>query len=58
MRDLDGTASSVPISLGIVVPLDDHFESRELNPSFDDINKLCRGTNAKPEELKEMCLYN
>ncbi|WP_224338223.1 DUF1156 domain-containing protein [Haloprofundus halobius] len=28
------------------------------NPSFDDVNKLCRGTNAKPEELKEMCLYN
>ncbi|WP_367996072.1 DUF1156 domain-containing protein [Haloferax volcanii] len=27
-------------------------------PSFDDVNKLCRGTNAKPEELKEMCLYN
>ncbi|ELZ46379.1 adenine-specific DNA methylase [Halorubrum californiense DSM 19288] len=26
--------------------------------SFDDVNKLCRGTNAKPEELKEMCLYN
>ncbi len=28
------------------------------NPSFDDVNKLCRGTNATPEELKEMCLYN
>ncbi|MFK5604895.1 DUF1156 domain-containing protein [Haloferax volcanii] len=28
------------------------------SPSFDDVNKLCRGTNAKPEELKEMCLYN
>ncbi|MFC6613760.1 DUF1156 domain-containing protein [Halopenitus salinus] len=28
------------------------------DPSFDDINKLCRGTNATPEDLKEMCLYN
>jgi len=28
------------------------------SPSFDDVNKLCRGTNATPEELKEMCLYN
>lgn len=28
------------------------------NPSFDDVNKLCRGTNATPKELKEMCLYN
>jgi len=28
------------------------------DPSFDDVNKLCRGTNATPEELKEMCLYN
>ncbi|MUW14268.1 DUF1156 domain-containing protein [Halorubrum sp. CBA1125] len=28
------------------------------NPSFDDVNKLCRGTNATPEELKEMYLYN
>ncbi|WP_050034072.1 DUF1156 domain-containing protein [Halorubrum halophilum] len=28
------------------------------NPSFDDVNKLCRGTNATPEELKEMRLYN
>ncbi len=28
------------------------------NPSFDDVNKLCRGTNAAPEDLKEMCLYN
>jgi adenine-specific DNA methylase len=28
------------------------------NPSFDDVNKLCRGTNATPEELKEMSLYN
>ena len=26
--------------------------------SFDDVNKLCRGTNATPEELKEMFLYN
>ncbi|WP_363463572.1 DUF1156 domain-containing protein [Halogeometricum borinquense] len=29
-----------------------------LSPSFDDVNKLCRGTNATPEELKEMRLYN
>jgi adenine-specific DNA methylase len=28
------------------------------DPSFDDVNKLCRGTNATPEELKEMRLYN
>ncbi|MDH5020355.1 DUF1156 domain-containing protein [Halobacterium rubrum] len=28
------------------------------NPSYDDVNKLCRGTNATPEELKEMRLYN
>lgn len=28
------------------------------NPSFDDVNKLCRGTNATPEELKEIRLYN
>jgi adenine-specific DNA methylase len=28
------------------------------NPSFDDVNKLCRGTNATPDELKEMRLYN
>ena len=28
------------------------------DPSFDDVNKLCRGTNAAPEDLKEMCLYN
>ncbi|WP_336022454.1 DUF1156 domain-containing protein [Halobellus salinisoli] len=28
------------------------------DPSFDDVNKLCRGTNATPEELKQMCLYN
>ncbi|MFC7070589.1 DUF1156 domain-containing protein [Halobaculum lipolyticum] len=27
------------------------------NPSFDDVNKLCRGTSATPEELKEMRLY-
>ncbi|MFB9812631.1 DUF1156 domain-containing protein, partial [Haloarcula sebkhae] len=27
-------------------------------PSFDDVNKLCRGTNATPEDLKETCLYN
>ena len=26
--------------------------------SFDDVNKLCRGTNATPEDLKGMCLYN
>jgi len=28
------------------------------DPGFDDVNKLCRGTSATPEELKEMCLYN
>ena len=28
------------------------------NPSFDDANKLCRGTNATPEDLKGTCLYN
>ncbi|QSG16344.1 DUF1156 domain-containing protein [Halapricum desulfuricans] len=28
------------------------------SPSFDDVNKLCRGTNATPEDLKEMRLYN
>ncbi len=28
------------------------------DPSFDDVNKLCRGTNAMPEDLKEMYLYN
>jgi len=28
------------------------------DPSFDDVNKLCRGTNAAPEDLKETCLYN
>ena len=28
------------------------------NVSYDDVNKLCRGTNAKPEELKEMRLYS
>ena len=26
--------------------------------SYDDVNKLCRGTNATPEDLKETCLYN
>ncbi|RJX50581.1 DUF1156 domain-containing protein [Halonotius pteroides] len=28
------------------------------NPSFDDVNKLCRGTNATPEDLKSTRLYN
>lgn len=28
------------------------------NVSYDDVNKLCRGTNATPDELKEVCLYN
>ena len=28
------------------------------NVSYDDVNKLCRGTNATPEELKAMRLYN
>jgi hypothetical protein len=26
--------------------------------SYDDVNKLCRGTNATPEDLKETRLYN
>ncbi|MDB2284498.1 DUF1156 domain-containing protein [Halorubrum ezzemoulense] len=26
--------------------------------SYDDLNKLCRGTNATPKDLKEMRLYN
>jgi adenine-specific DNA methylase len=28
------------------------------NVSYDDVNKLSRGTNATPEDLKEMRLYN
>jgi adenine-specific DNA methylase len=28
------------------------------DPSFDDVNKLCRGTNATSEDLKETRLYN
>ncbi len=28
------------------------------NVSYDDVNKLCRGTNATPEDLKAACLYN
>ena len=28
------------------------------NVSYDDVNKLCRGTNASPDDLKETCLYN
>ncbi|PHQ44028.1 DNA methyltransferase [Halorubrum sp. C191] len=28
------------------------------SPTYDDVNKLCRGTNAKPEELKQLSLYN
>jgi adenine-specific DNA methylase len=28
------------------------------NPSYDDVNKLCRGTNATPEDLKAAHLYN
>jgi putative DNA methylase len=27
------------------------------DPSYDDLNKLCRGTNAKPERMEEMRLY-
>nr|WP_279528872.1 hypothetical protein [Halospeciosus flavus] len=26
-------------------------------PSYDDVNKLCRGTNATPEDLRTVCLY-
>jgi hypothetical protein len=28
------------------------------DPTFDDVMKLCRGTNASPEELREMKLFN
>lgn len=28
------------------------------NPSYNDINKLCRGTSANPEDLKAMKLYS
>jgi adenine-specific DNA methylase len=28
------------------------------NVSYDDVNKLCRGTNASSDDLKEMRLYN
>jgi adenine-specific DNA methylase len=28
------------------------------NPSYDDVNKLCRGTNASPDDLKKARLYN
>jgi len=28
------------------------------NVSYDDVNKLCRGTNATPDDLKETRLYN
>lgn len=28
------------------------------NPGYDDVNKLCRGTNATPEDLQAMKLYN
>jgi len=28
------------------------------NVSYDDVNKLCRGTNATPEDLRETRLYN
>jgi adenine-specific DNA methylase len=28
------------------------------NVSYDDVNKLCRGTNATPKDLKETHLYN
>ncbi len=28
------------------------------NVSYDDVNKLCRGTNATPEDLKGTSLYN
>lgn len=27
------------------------------NPSYDDLNKLCRGTNATPEQMEDMRLY-
>ena len=29
-----------------------------VDPSYDDVNKLCRGTNATPKELADMRLYN
>jgi adenine-specific DNA methylase len=28
------------------------------NPAYDDVNKLCRGTNATPEDLQAMKLYH
>jgi hypothetical protein len=31
---------------------------RSTDPTFDDVSKLCRGTNAKPDELKQMRLYD
>jgi hypothetical protein len=27
------------------------------SPTYDDLNKLCRGTNANPDELKHSALY-
>ncbi|WP_135823668.1 DUF1156 domain-containing protein [Halorussus ruber] len=31
---------------------------REPNPTFDNVNKLCRGTNADPDDLKELRLFS
>jgi hypothetical protein len=28
------------------------------DPDFDDVNKLCRRTSTKPEDLTELCLHN
>lgn len=30
----------------------------ERNPTYNDLNKLCRGTNAMPDELRDMHLYS
>ncbi|RDZ49586.1 DNA methyltransferase [Haloferax sp. Atlit-4N] len=30
----------------------------EDTPTYDSVNKLCRGTNAKPEELKQLRLFS
>jgi hypothetical protein len=27
------------------------------NPTYNDLNKLTRGTDASPEQMKDMCLY-
>jgi hypothetical protein len=34
------------------------MSKRQPTASFDDLNKLCCGTNATPEDIKEICQYN